>query len=257
MYQRPVVGVQMVQQPLISAPKQKFTNLKIPTSSSWKKPKVESKTIAKPPKRAASNNSSTSNKENTFLPKQPENAKEEQNNFSFPDGGWVCSFCQNYNFYGRVRCNRCTKNKTTEDCEGKPQHIIRKELKAKKKNDENNNNLNKMSKFKKQAKAVKIQQVEVPQSNPEAIEGTLKSHSERVGDWVCFSCSNLNFSFRKICNRCKMTREESDMQYQPMPQDGMEMCGPMMGYPFPGNVVNAPYPNMINPLQPFPQNNNN
>lgn len=32
--------------------------------------------------------------------------------FSFPDGGWVCSQCQNYNFSGRVKCNRCQKVKT-------------------------------------------------------------------------------------------------------------------------------------------------
>ncbi len=26
--------------------------------------------------------------------------------------------------------------------------------------------------------------------------------NERVGDWVCIACENLNFSFRHICNRC-------------------------------------------------------
>ncbi len=25
---------------------------------------------------------------------------------------------------------------------------------------------------------------------------------ERVGDWVCMKCTNLNFSFRMTCNRC-------------------------------------------------------
>jgi len=29
--------------------------------------------------------------------------------FAFPDGGWVCSCCQNYNFSGRNKCNRCQK----------------------------------------------------------------------------------------------------------------------------------------------------
>ena len=32
------------------------------------------------------------------------------------------------------------------------------------------------------------------------------SLAERVGDWVCLSCSNLNFSFRDICNRCDLLR---------------------------------------------------
>lgn len=39
-----------------------------------------------------------------------------------------------------------------------------------------------------------------------------KSASQtREGDWVCLNCNNLNFSFRKKCNRCKMqTREQND-----------------------------------------------
>lgn len=116
--------------------------------------------------------------------KKKENAKEDiqGNNFSFPDGGWVCSFCQNYNFYGRMKCNRCSKIKTKEDCEGKPQHIIRKELKSKN-NDENN--MNKMNKLKLKSKVMsfKIQQVELAQTeNP--TEGYKRHHPERVGDWV-------------------------------------------------------------------------
>lgn len=26
----------------------------------------------------------------------------------------------------------------------------------------------------------------------------------REGDWICLNCNNLNFSFRKKCNRCKV-----------------------------------------------------
>ena len=46
-------------------------------------------------------------------------------NFDFPDGGWVCSQCQNYNFKGRVKCNRCHKSKSGCDQDGKPKHLIR------------------------------------------------------------------------------------------------------------------------------------
>ena len=35
--------------------------------------------------------------------------------FAFPDGGWVCADCQNYNFAGRAQCNRCKKRKTSQD----------------------------------------------------------------------------------------------------------------------------------------------
>jgi hypothetical protein len=31
---------------------------------------------------------------------------------------------------------------------------------------------------------------------------------ERKGDWVCQFCSNINFAFRTICNRCKGRKEE-------------------------------------------------
>lgn len=33
---------------------------------------------------------------------------------------------------------------------------------------------------------------------------------ERVGDWICSKCSNLNFSFRTVCNRCKVEKLVSE-----------------------------------------------
>jgi hypothetical protein len=36
-----------------------------------------------------------------------------------------------------------------------------------------------------------------------------KMLKERVGDWVCLNCNNLNFRFREICNRCDMHKLES------------------------------------------------
>lgn len=58
-----------------------------------------------------------------------ERDSQAKESFDFPDGGWVCSECQNYNFHGRVRCNRCHKQKSTEDQEGKPKHLIRHQQK--------------------------------------------------------------------------------------------------------------------------------
>lgn len=37
-----------------------------------------------------------------------------------------------------------------------------------------------------------------------------KPFTERVGDWVCIKCKNLNFSFRIICNRCQLPKTESE-----------------------------------------------
>ena len=32
----------------------------------------------------------------------------------------------------------------------------------------------------------------------------------RIGDWICLFCNNLNFAFRKICNRClKQTKMQN------------------------------------------------
>jgi len=51
---------------------------------------------------------------------------EADSNFEFPDGGWVCSQCQNYNFAGRTKCNRCHKIKSKSDFNGKPKHLLRR-----------------------------------------------------------------------------------------------------------------------------------
>ena len=48
----------------------------------------------------------------------------------FPDGGWECSACQNYNFKGRKECNRCKKVKTRLDSDGKPLHLLKADLVA-------------------------------------------------------------------------------------------------------------------------------
>ncbi|MCQ2821315.1 MAG: zinc finger Ran-binding domain-containing protein [archaeon] len=40
---------------------------------------------------------------------------------------------------------------------------------------------------------------------------------EREGDWVCPSCKNLNFAFRKQCNRCTTLRPEGD----PLPRNSI------------------------------------
>jgi len=36
---------------------------------------------------------------------------------------------------------------------------------------------------------------------------------ERQGDWICIKCKNLNFSFRVICNRCKLPKSDTQQFY--------------------------------------------
>ena len=33
---------------------------------------------------------------------------------------------------------------------------------------------------------------------------------KREGDWICYKCKNLNFAFRRLCNKCKLPKEESE-----------------------------------------------
>jgi len=97
------------------------------------------------------------------------NAKQSKS-CDIPDGGWVCLVCQNYNFRGRMKCNRCGKKRTKDDPEGKPSYLLRKE-------------------------------------GEEGLQ--VKQLRERLGDWLCVACRNINFCFRQQCNRCK--REKSSM----------------------------------------------
>lgn len=43
-----------------------------------------------------------------------------------------------------------------------------------------------------------------PVKESQSLFKTAKTSTQaREGDWVCLNCNNLNFSFRKKCNRCK------------------------------------------------------
>ena len=141
------------------------------------------------------------------------------NCFEFPDGGWECSKCQNYNFKGRKQCHRCKKPKTVKDTTGRPEHMFRPEderaafktMKNKQKR------MNKAKKL-KEAKALLEQQNVNATENPEYQELSLnelsqqlkKMTKERVGDWACQRCGNHNFSFRYACNKCQLSLEEND-----------------------------------------------
>ena len=40
-----------------------------------------------------------------------------------------------------------------------------------------------------------------------------KEFVEREGDWSCYLCKNINFAFRKKCNKCQMSKEESEKKF--------------------------------------------
>lgn len=40
-----------------------------------------------------------------------------------------------------------------------------------------------------------------------------KPFVERMGDWACIKCKNMNFAFRSSCNKCNLTKVDSDMLF--------------------------------------------
>lgn len=49
-----------------------------------------------------------------------------------------------------------------------------------------------------------------PQKSYQPYQKKKKNFEIREGDWNCFDCHNLNFSFRVKCNRCGLAKEMSD-----------------------------------------------
>jgi hypothetical protein len=38
------------------------------------------------------------------------------------------------------------------------------------------------------------------------VRNSKKGKKEKKSDWICPRCDNLNYSFRKFCNRCQILR---------------------------------------------------
>ena len=100
--------------------------------------------------------------------------------------GWICLFCNNFNYESRNKCNRCKKSKSSKI------------------NNKQNSNIEKLNE-----KNIKKNNF----SNFILLNNKQKHFSERLGDWVCFKCKNLNFSFRNFCNRCQLSKEESNNSF--------------------------------------------
>lgn len=103
---------------------------------------------------------------------------EKKKSFDFPEGGWECSKCQNYNFKGRKECFRCKKSKDQEDYEGKPEHMFKCESNPKSHSKKGKKNTRPKN-FKKKAYA---QDINDENSN---FIANKQQTSERAGDWAC------------------------------------------------------------------------
>ena len=52
---------------------------------------------------------------------------------------------------------------------------------------------------------------------------------KRKGDWICYKCKNLNFAFRKFCNKCKLSKEETDKQVFDLGKELMKLADLSIG----------------------------
>lgn len=136
-------------------------------------------------------------------------------------GDWNCHKCNNLNFAFRFSCNKCHTEKREEN-----QSLFNSalfmdftdfEVTSKKENQDTafdfmnqriqaqpltNLSLNIGPKI------VNGEKITRDNSHVETIMSQVKRpDSGRQGDWVCLKCKNLNFAFRKDCNKCRAKKQ--------------------------------------------------
>lgn len=135
-------------------------------------------------------------------------------------GDWNCGRCNNLNFSFRFSCNKChaDKNQTDGqifhsalflDCAGLDScrfetadafGFLNERISARPLTERDLN---------MGPKIVKGDSVRHDQGQVERIMSQVKRpDSGRSGDWVCLSCNNLNFAFRRSCNKCRGKKQE-------------------------------------------------
>lgn len=62
-------------------------------------------------------------------------------------------------------------------------------------------------------------------SQPKRKHKTKNTIEEREGDWNCYKCKNLNFAFRKKCNRCQTSKKETEKYFENRAQNILKMLG--------------------------------
>ena len=101
-------------------------------------------------------------------------------------------------------CNRCSKPKNAKKNNLYVENNINNN--AMRVPIENVNSFNKSNKLNTEINSISSRDV-----SPNNIkESKKKVLTEREGDWTCVRCKNLNFSFRKFCNRCELPKNENN-----------------------------------------------
>lgn len=102
-----------------------------------------------------------------------------------------------------MKCNRCSKPR--------PQLLNQNVFIESNKNQTNNNEANNSE------EPIKLNSTSKSLGDHKNNNNSKKKKpfQEREGDWNCFKCKNLNFSFRVICNRCQLSKKESESLTSP------------------------------------------
>jgi hypothetical protein len=177
----------------------------------------------------------------------------DNKSFMYGKTGWICSMCKNFNYESkyfpinrlvRSKCNRCGKPQARPDgcnmlrqqqqqMQSQPmlfdneafslnkqaymgcsvdQHTDFEEYNMTAPNSSTNINFN--SSVGESISSTRSDHSSDDKTNSVDSKKKKKPFVERVGDWVCIKCKNLNFSFRMICNRCQLPKLESDKLFE-------------------------------------------
>ena len=121
-------------------------------------------------------------------------------NRNFKEGDWLCPYkdCNNHNFAKRMYCNRCGANrpdiKHSKNRSSKSIDRFTKKLPYNR-NNEHNNSYSNSKNFRYNYNS-----------------GSSYNHGLfKEGDWRCSKCLNVNFSWRRYCNKCDYPRSDNDI----------------------------------------------
>ena len=130
-------------------------------------------------------------------------------------GDWNCKQCNNLNFAFRNNCNKCSSMR------GETSSLFNSALFLF--IDENTQLYTSSTSQDYSFMSVPIKSTPIAPSQPKIIEGNLVTRDNKMiegilaevkrpdagrkGDWVCMDCKNLNFSFRKECNKCSSKKD--------------------------------------------------
>ena len=136
------------------------------------------------------------------------NYKDLANNLNFFNNsfsmngkqGWICNYCKNFNYEIRIKCNRCGKA-NDNIFNSQQQHQLNR-----------GHNMRDIGEGMNEIYYCPMMKAKIfLQGNN--IDPNLRNKKqqfiERPGDWICYNCQNLNFTFRTNCNRCHMPKIEN------------------------------------------------